>query len=74
MPVRVFLSQSQSPSPIASPITAMISRVSVYCTPATWRLTNLSNVPGHEMSCATPPKWASIWSAMMIETAMVISA
>ena len=52
----------------------MKSRVVVYCTPATRRSTNLSSVPGQAMSCATPPKWASIWSARMIAIAIVISA
>ena len=52
----------------------MTRRVSEYWMSATWRLTNLSNVPGQEMSSATPPKWASIWSARMIEIAIVISA
>ena len=74
MPVRVRLSQNHSPTPMTMPMPRMTRRVSVYWMPSTCRLTNLSNVPGQEMSSATPPKWASIWSARMIETAIVISA
>jgi hypothetical protein len=74
MPVRVRLSQNHSAAPIARPMPRMTRRVSVYCTSPTWKSTNLSKVPGQEMSCATPPKWASIWSARMIEMAMVMSA
>ena len=46
---------------------------SVYSTPDV-RLTGLSKVRGLEMSFAMPPKWASIWSAMITETAIVMSA
>ena len=52
----------------------MTSRVSVYWMPCTWRLTKLSKRRGQAMSSAMPPKWASIWSARMIEIAIVISA
>ena len=52
----------------------MTSRVSVYWIPWTRRLTNVSKLRGQAMSSATPPKWASIWSARMIEIAIVISA
>ena len=46
-------------SPISKPTPRMTRRVNV-CTSATCRSTNLSKVRGHEMSFATPPKWASI--------------
>ena len=55
IPLRVRCSQNHSAPPITSPKPRMTRRVSVYWMPATWRLTNLSNVPGQEMSCATPP-------------------
>ena len=55
IPVRVRFSQNHSAAPIPMPMARMIRRVNVYWTPATWRLTNLSNGPGHEMSCAMPP-------------------
>ena len=74
MPVRVFFSHSQSSSPITSAMPRMIRRVSVYWIPSTRRFTNLSKLRGQAMSSATPPKWASIWSARMIAIAIVISA
>ena len=74
MPVRVRFSHSQSSSPIASAMPRMIRRVAVYWIPSTRRFTNLSKLRGQAMSSATPPKWASIWSARMIEIAIVISA
>ena len=43
-------------------------------TPATCRFTKWSIRPGHVMPSEMPPKWSSIWSAKMIETAIVISA
>ena len=46
----------------------------MYWMPSTRRFVNVSMLRGQAMSSATPPKWASIWSARMIAIAIVISA
>ena len=74
MPVRVRFSQTHSSRPIPIAIARITRRVVVYWTPETWRFVKVSKFRGQAMSSATPPKWASIWSARMIEIAIVISA
>ncbi len=75
IPVRVFWSHSQSRIPTTIATASMNRRASEYWIPPKPRLMNRSSVPGQEMLCAFPAlKWASIWSARMIEIAIVISA
>ena len=72
--MRVILSQTQSRTPIATAIPRITRRVVVYWMPSTRRFVKVSKLRGQAMSSATPPKWASIWSARMIAIAIVISA
>ena len=72
MPMRVWLSQSHrnTPTTIARP--SMKSRLVAYRSPAISK--KWVTAPGHTTRSASPPKWASIWSARITDTAIVISA